>query len=480
MPERIQEPNIYLFAFQLEKSFDQDAKTEPLDLFLERCKNLLQKFRVEPLQDLNAQTRFVQEIAGEINLNTNQSSQENQQLKVTGFVERLPVHDSCTLGINIGFPSPEADETPRELDITQLHKLNPQNCFLPEFIQASLGQTLLITARLTTEQKQQNQEYIQNLAQKCLEHFIPGTNTTLPLNQATELFGSAIFEYGRPTKTETDPHIIVWLFKDSETELKFEKIYQYLVLLFLYRHKIVKSYLNSRDVKLVIKTEYQEREKEINNIFNLPIDDASLSELELGQLKAQLKSIFKTAMEYVQMLRDLEDYHHTIALNNQNYLDNLQRISNKFKNDTKANQLSFFQEFSQKNCQRFQEQIQADLGYFLHGKGLLDQAIASIRGIVEIDQAERDRQRQKEAQTERDRKTQAEKKLQQEIEAIGVGIAAGAFVASSSGLMTQPWELPNSPKSTGYPHPFLISLFLSSIIALIAWRLMKQIQHHSK
>ncbi|MGH2412138.1 MAG: hypothetical protein ACRDEA_00225 [Microcystaceae cyanobacterium] len=45
----------------------------------------------------------------------------------------------------------------------------------------------------------------------------------------------------------------------------------------------------------------------------------------------------------------------------------------------------FLETFSQENSPFFQKQIQADLGYFRHGSSLLEQAIASIRGIVEIE-----------------------------------------------------------------------------------------------
>lgn len=61
----------------------------------------------------------------------------------------------------------------------------------------------------------------------------------------------------------------------------------------------------------------------------------------------------------------------------------------------------------------------------------MDQAIASIRSIVEIEQARTDSQRQ-----------EAQENLQNSITAVGTAIAAGSFFASSSGLMTQPWRSP--------------------------------------
>ena len=90
------------------------------------------------------------------------------------------------------------------------------------------------------------------------------------------------------------------------------------------------------------------------------------------------------------------------------------------------------------------------------GQLLFSDLINSIRATTELEQAKSDRD------------------LQDHIQAVGVGIAAGAIVASSSGLITQPWyyrngepmELPFTP-----PHPFLIGFFGSIICSIGAWQL---------
>ncbi len=118
-------------------------------------------------------------------------------------------------------------------------------------------------------------------------------------------------------------------------------------------------------------------------------------------------------------------------------------------------------DFGQETAPLFLRQIKADLGYFQHGTDLINTAIASIRGIVEIDQTEGDRHREK---TEKD----SNQKLQDLIQSVGVGIAAGAIVASSSGLITQPWYLPNAKKVelSLLPHPFFIALIFSALCSV--------------
>ena len=60
------------------------------------------------------------------------------------------------------------------------------------------------------------------------------------------------------------------------------------------------------------------------------------------------------------------------------------------------------------------KQIQADLGYFKHGSGLLEQATEAIRAIVAIEEAYRDA------------------KLEVTIQAVGFGLGAAGVVASSA------------------------------------------------
>lgn len=71
----------------------------------------------------------------------------------------------------------------------------------------------------------------------------------------------------------------------------------------------------------------------------------------------------------------------------------------------------------------------------------------------------------------------ANQDLQDHIQAIGVGIAAGAIVASSSGLMTQPWCFPNGKKLELpiFIHPFFIALGLSVLSAVGGWWLAAKI-----
>lgn len=458
MGERLSEPNIYLFAFHLTEGFNATPNANNLDSFKDKCLEILKEFHVKSLPNLHAPTNYSIPIEGKVYLEDNPNNPDIEPLIVKGFVHPLKLSDSYAFGLNIGCPEPNPNDKYQDIDITQLQRFHP-NCFLPNFVQSSLGQTLLITAKLTIAQKQEGEQFIRELADKCVQNFIPSADrNNLRLDRYGELFGSPIFEYGNPNQPDTYIHVIVWLFTDPETEAKFGDCYQDFLILLFYRNKIIQSYKNSRDVKMVIADDYQKIEKQIDKINELSTQ-VNLREEELKQLKTQLKELPKIALEYAQMLRDLEDYRHTIALNDRNYLDSIDRIGEKIKlnyQEPLNKQPIFLTQFSQRNSRYFQEQIQAKLGYFVHGSGLLDKAIASIRGIVEIEQAEIDRN------------------LQTTIAVVGAGIGVAGVVAASAPywIEEQPGVIDsNKPFSFSAFATFILIIFLSLGAGLLTWKI---------
>ncbi len=124
----------------------------------------------------------------------------------------------------------------------------------------------------------------------------------------------------------------------------------------------------------------------------------------------------------------------------------------------------------------FVEQINTNLAYLTPGQNLFDQMIATIRGIVEVEQAKRDRRKE----TEDKRR---DTKLQNTIQAVGVGIGVGTGVAGIFSqtfplIIEKKWALPSKEHPFLYPHPFLISfgvsLILGAFLGWQAWRYFKQ------
>ncbi|NEO99023.1 MAG: hypothetical protein F6K58_10155 [Symploca sp. SIO2E9] len=477
MTNRIYAPNIHLFAFHLRNG----SNSEEENFLWQQCNQIFGQLDIKeptntPLKltnylDLQRQPHLRRTelltnnqtflpFSGQIYLN-------QSPLHSEGFAYPLRIDDSYALWLNIRRPEKENNQPTAPVSTEFLKEFNRKNCLLFKQSDYFLGQTLLITAWLTLEHKQlehRHPDCTRKLADQCLEHLILDQSLRPSFYRQGELFGSPIFEYGLITQSTNYRHLLVWLVRTPETDKKFNLSYQQLLDLFFYRNKITKAFHNSREVYKELESQYKNIEQQLTQLEKYN-PNQKLNESELEQLQSQLKTMPNMALNYTYWLRLLEDYQNTIAINIHNYQEKLEQI----QRDTSETNLSFLEEFIAKNALTFQEQIQRDLNYFLPGNDLIDKAIASIRGIVEIEQTRIERQRQ-----------ETEKKIQNDIEAIGVGIAAGAFVASSSGLITQKWSLPGSPKSSPYPHPFLISLILSSLVAIIAWGIIRIWQHRRK
>jgi len=460
---KIYAPNLHLFAFELYKAanFDATLQADEIRLWqaadeivrttLHQDLHLSQRLdiykqpnssRVELLKESEVKDGdYSLPFAGKISLD------DAQQVTIKGFAHPLRLHDSYGLWLNLRRPEEEDDGQPTEkVEISCLSRLTSNNCFTLKKSDRLLGQTLLITAWLTDAKDEKHLHH--QIAQECLQALFPNESQRPPFNRQGELFGSPIFEYGLFSQLAQYQHVLIWLFRDSKADEGFNQCYQELLDLFFFRSKVVKAYQDSRETYHQVACAYQEIETLLDTLPKKQDKDEVTTD-ELADLKNKLKELPQLALTYTRLLRNLEDYHNTIAINEYNYSERLQKISGIIQND----ELLFLKTFSQKNSPFFQKQIQADLGYFRHGSTLLEQATASIRGIVEIEQAERDRS------------------LEKTIQIIGVGLGAGAIV---SGVVTQHIDKPFAPLSfNNPPHPLVLSLFWSVLATVcfgaLAW-----------
>ncbi|VXD19957.1 conserved hypothetical protein [Planktothrix serta PCC 8927] len=373
-----------------------------------------------------------------------------QNPEIEGFAQPQKIQDSYALWLNIGYS--DEDETVGDVEVEVLQKLNPNHILILPKDDKILGQTLLITAWLTNKTKQRDPDYLRKLADQCCQNLLG--DKTPPFYRTGELFESAIFEYGKPDR---DPQVLVWLFRDENADQQYNKYQQELIALFFYRTKIVKAFADSRLVYTMLDQAYS---LIADNLDNLQTElatrhDISANDNYLKSFKTELKNLAKESLPYTRLLRKMEDFGNTIEINLYNYQETIEQICGKLEIDKE--ELSFLKYFGEQTAPYFERQIKADLGYFKHGTDLVNTAIASIRGIVEIDQAD------------------ANQSLQDHIQAIGVGIAAGAIFASVSGLITQPWSLPSRDHIFLFPHPFVIALLASILCSWGAFWFSKKV-----
>ena len=454
-------PNIHLFAFQLYKGANYEASLQANEIQLwesadEIVRNTLQQDlhlsqrldinkepenpRVELLKDSEVKNDdYSVPFQAKVSLNI------VQKLVIKGFAYPLRIYDSYGLGLNLRRPEKEDDGTStQDVDISLLSKFNQNNCLTLNQSKLFLGQTLLITARLTDDRDKKN---LNQIAEECLKVVFPTPSQRPPFNRQGELFGSQIFEYGLFSQIETYQHVLIWLFTNEQADIKFNECYQNLLDLFFFRAKTVKAFQDSREIYRQLASKYTEIEKVIDNLPKNS-DRETLNQEDLKKLKNDLKSLPELSVKYTRLLRNLEDYQNTISINSDNYSSKLRKIISITGDD-----LSFFRTFLEESSPFFQKQITSDLGYFRHGSTLLEQALAAIRGIVEIEQAEQDRS------------------LEQTIQVLGVGLGAGAIVSS---VVATHIDKPFAPISFHKPfHPMVSSFFWSFLAVLffgwLAW-----------
>jgi len=481
MTDRIFAPNLYLCAYHLRED-DTEGETHPLWSNCDRLLSHLTDSRLIP---------HLHEGENRILLHPPQ-----KQISFTlpnfpdmeGFIQPVQLQeDSYGVFLNIGYD----DSKPKNIvEIPVLEQFNPNQILSFPPSPYFLGQTLLLTLNLTPENQSLQGSELTELANQCYQALF--TQKADP-SRSRELFGSPIFEYGNPREPDKSPHVLIWLFRDKNADEILGKCFGLTFDLFFYRHKVTKAFQDSREIYQQLKQYYLSLDSILDQI-QAQIDSAKPDPQDntyLQDFKTQLKQLSSDSLIYDRLLRKMKDFGTTININLNNYNDTIERICATLGTDKE--ELSFWRYFGEQTAPQFRRQIEADLSYFEQGTGLISQAVTSIRAIVEIDQAQCDRtwqrwekkrdKRQQEllkkaedqAEAEQERQQDANQDLQDHIQSIGVGIAAGAIIASTSGFMMIPWSLPTrdnwiKPLSI---HPFIIVLTVSAFCSWGAWKLMK-------
>jgi hypothetical protein len=349
--------------------------------------------------------------------------------KIEGSLRFGSLDDSEGILVRIG--SPETDEN-KDRKITELENFNPNNLILSDSYEDWLGQTIFITYKLKNYVAP-TPEKLKELADGCVNNLLPASNRPL-LYRTTKLWDFPIFEY---ISHKGQLQVFVYLIDDSREKL-LGSILKPVFELFYHRHKINKAFIDSRFPSDSARESY----KEIKNfIEDLETKLVVKQDQYLHELKTNVKNLLHDCLDYQKMLQTLEDFDNTISIHVYNYQEKLSEIIEKCQ--LQPEELTTFSLFIEKTSPYFQRQIKGDLGYFQHGTNLIETAIASIRGIVEIEQAESDRN------------------LQKTIQAVGFGIGAAGVVATSA-----PYWIKQDPEVISINKPF-VSSSLNTFILII-------------
>ena len=496
---KIRNPSITLYPFHLRDDFDESFQTvakNAQDLWETLADDIGKTFNIPELQSLrnhlicyqNGQyhpsgedkQQDYQELltSPQKTLNFQPTSQPDN-LKLNGSIYPLRIHDTYTADLTLNAPT-------STIPISQLQHLNPQGYLLPNNLKTSLGQTLLLYAEPVYDH-----DY-RSLADACIQAFWHNSPQPAPKFIAEgQLFGSPIFEYDhRKLNPAQRCHILVWLKRHPKTlNLATSTFNYYLINLLCSRAKMRFAFAKSREWYHEGQHLTSDIEKEIPQFTQ--IEHEPDAEVRLTQLKQLLARLRTKVFDYTGCLRFLRECRNSLTINTDNYRETLAEIKKLTLAD---DNLDFLDKFLNLAEHDYQQQIHADLNYLFPSQDLFQHMIATIRGMVEIEQIESDRQwqaneneqsrqlqealaRQEDAQREQERQAQEhakqqedrekkrEKGLQDIIFFIGTAIGASGIFGSSYPL-TQDIPIQWRPDSSLPIHPFIWSIFWSIIFGI--------------
>lgn len=355
---------------------------------------------------------------------------------------RCKILNSDTYALLLKLYRPQQNNYDQVL-VADFHKFAPDSFILPHS-ESFIGQTILVTAFLpeSTDTEPDNLRKIADfLREKLFGDQLP------TFYQDGYLLDSYICEYSQP-RQKSDRLLIILYLQEATTE-RIAPIFARFLELFMTYHKILYTFQSSR-------TWHERADQQVKKIENILKDNIKTLKstkqdviTNLDDLNGKLENLLQNALDHSLELRNLDYSLNTIKIHQQNYRTILQEFQ-KITDD----RLDFFANFLEN--QFFIKQIEADLNYLKPASQLLDQAINTIRGIVEIEQAKIDIA-----------KTESDRSLERTIQILGVGLGVGGIASSTiSGYIKEPVSF--TPDFAKPIHPGIFSLLISLLLGILA------------
>ncbi len=376
--------------------------------------------------------------------------------KLDGFIYALRLQDTYTADLTFYYKNVT-------LKVADLTRLNPQGCLLPNAIQPSLGQTLLLYAAPAVYNT------YRKLADESVKAFVQDKQpASVDFRAEGKLFGSPIFEYdSREDDARQRCHILVWL-QDNPQTLKFATptFYSYLMTLLCSRAKIVFVYGEVRKKYRQAQQIVGELEKKLPELR--AIESEQNRQVKLQKLKELLAEVHTKMLAFAKQVRYLQEDRNTIDTNAQNYAEALTRIRGLC---IPGDNLDFWQRFLDLAEDKYRRQIEIDLNYLIASQNLFQQSISTVRGMVDIEQVDLDREQMELYQQQEDREKKRSRQLENIIFFVGTAIGGGQIFSAAYPLIKDTriqWQ----PDFSLPLHPFAATIILSLLFGLLFGLLM--------
>ena len=283
---------------------------------------------------------------------------------------------------------------------------------------ATIGQSWLISGQLTANADANHPNALAlATAKNCYTELdlFPNAKWDRDLKATGKFLGADFYELWLPGNKDNiiqNYHVLICLFPYNSgesfdvTKEKITKLYSHFIRLFGYRNKVIWAYTETRQFKASLK----EASEKIQQIVNQLPAQMNSPEVDLKELQRNLVNCLTISSVYGIFISRLEEQENTIKTNLKNYKRRLKTIGEKMGSDAEA--FKFMASFSDFAKEKYVWQVAADNRSLTAGLRLLENAIQTIEGIIEIERAKSDRT------------------LNVTIGAVGVGIATSGVYAS--------------------------------------------------
>ena len=276
----------------------------------------------------------------------------------------------------------------------------------------TVGQTWMFSAQLPNVSIQEYEFF----AKRCYEALIPDASFSNNKTRQSGFLGGRWFECWQPDTLKLGEinveshHVMIALYPNEQTMQAAASFYPDFMRLLMYRHKMMWAYAQSRKLKKRLKAgaiKIEETRKELER--------HSIQRFNADKFQQTLDQAWKILSDYTTALNRLALQAATMKTNLGNYQKRLALIEDKA-----AENLAFLKPFSAQVQEKYLLQVQTDHNNLTPELRLLENIIEYIRARVAIEEERRDRS------------------FQETIATWGIGLAAGAIVASLSGQFPTP------------------------------------------
>ena len=283
----------------------------------------------------------------------------------------------------------ESDEdkrfAPKEIDCLEWLKQQVISRVNPP---ATIGQSWLVWGQLTAD----DQDALAT-AKNCYNklNLFPNAKWDRDLKSTKKFLDADFYELWLPPGDRgnigQNYHVLIYLFPYNNGQAigdiskTVAKLYVHLMRLFAFRNKVIWAYTQSRQLKADLK----DASRTIQDIVKQLPQQVNAPKVDLKELQQSLVNSLTIFSVYANYISRLEEQENTIKTNLKNYKRRLETIGKDMGNDAEA--FKFMASFSDFAKEKYVWQVAADNRSLSAGLRLLENAIQTIEGIIEIERA---------------------------------------------------------------------------------------------